>query len=325
MASSDTAPAQSGPSPAQTGDENAPGDASMRPRISIVVPSFRAAGTIARTLDSLFSQDYPNLQVIVMDGESNDGTVDVIKTYDDRIDFWVSEKDKCQADALNKGFARADGDYFGWLCADDTLLPGALSTMADFLTAHPDCDFVTGGCKRVFNDDAEVVTEPAPDFLDQLDYKNTIEQPSSLWRASAHRRAGELDLTYKYAFDWEYWCRLKRTGATFERIVDPMSVYFFSDDNLTSSGGTKIADEMYRVVKQYGPYNGRLADVYRFLYRTFDLRGFYDPEIKAEMPEWKQRMFHTVLNTFYYLYDRDTINAYNWNFASRQERGLGWR
>ncbi len=293
------------------------------PSVSIVVPAFRAAGTIARTLDSLLAEGWPDLRIIVMDGASDDGTVDIIRRYEDRLAFWTSEKDKCQADALNKGFERADGEIWGWLCADDTLLPGAIARLAGYLRDHPEIDVVTGGCRRDFSGTI-VETEPSPDFFERLDYVNTIEQPSTLWRASAHRRAGPLDLTYKYAFDWEYWCRLKRSGARFAAVRDPISVYYFSNDNLTSSGGAKIADEMYRVVKEYGPYNGRLADVYRFLFRTFDLRGYYDKGAIERLPEWKRRIFHSTLGVMYRLYGKDLVNSYNWNFASRQERGLGW-
>ena len=294
------------------------------PTVSVVVPAFRAAATIARTLDSLFEQDYQGLRVIVMDGASDDGTVDVIRRYEDRLFYWISEKDKCQADALNKGFEKADSEYYGWLCADDALTPGALKKLAGVLQDNPQVDVVTGGCRREFKGGDVVTTEPAEDFYDRLDYMNTIEQPSTLLRASAHKRAGPLDLTYKYAFDWEFWCRLKRTGARFARITDPVSVYYFSDDNLTSSGGTKIADEMYRVIKEFGPHNGRLADVYRFLYRTFDLRGYYDKNAVQAVPAWRMRIFHMTLSALYRLYGKELVNSYNWNFASRQQRGLGW-
>lgn len=294
------------------------------PLTSIVIPSFKAVNTIQRTLDSLYAQDYPALEIIVIDGGSHDGTAELLAAQGDKLSSWISERDKCQADALNKGFARATGEIFGWLCADDTLLPGAIHHMVHFLKNHPDIDVVTGGCKRDFNGKSEVITEPPEDFYTRMDYMNPIEQPSTLWRVEAHRRAGELDLTYKYAFDWEWWCRLKRTGSKFGRMTEPFSVYHFSDDNLTSSGGTKIADEMYRIIKEYGPYNGRLADIYRFLYRTFDLRGFYDSDASEKLPSWQIKAFHSILRVLYQLYGETHINAYNWNFCSRQERGLGW-
>jgi glycosyltransferase involved in cell wall biosynthesis len=294
------------------------------PRISVVIPCFKAAGTIKRTFDSIIAQNYPDLQLIVMDGGSTDGTVEVIKTFEKYIDYWVSEKDKGQVDALNKGFLRADGELFGWICADDEFLPGALRRLAEEFLAHPETDVVTGGCRRNFNDDYTVDTSPDPAFLNDLDFKNTIEQPSTLWRQHTHHSAGPLDGTYKFAFDWEYWCRMKRTGAVFRAIPEPLSLYHFSSENLTSTGGRKIADEMYRIVKEYGPYNGRIADVYRMLYRVFDLRGYYDKETAETMPKWKRAGFFFVLQLLYRRYDAHVINSYNWNFVSRQERGLQW-
>lgn len=294
------------------------------PKVSIVVPAFRAAATLARTLDSLAAQDYPNLQIIVMDGGSQDGTVEILQRYADRLHHWESQPDKGQVDALNKGFRLADGEIFGWLCADDTLLPGAISRLVSVLAADPRIDVVTGGCKRDFNGTHEVITQPPEDFYDRLGQNNTIEQPSTLWRAALHRRIGELDGSFRYAFDWEFWCRMKAAGARFMRITDPISVYYFSDSNLTSTGGSKIADEMYRIVKTHGPYGGRIADVYRFLYRTFDLKGYYDPEFQDTIPAWRRRLFHLTLRYLYARFDEAAINGYNWNFASRQERGLGW-
>lgn len=294
------------------------------PRLSLVVPSFKAVKTMARTLDSVIAQKYPDLQLIVIDGGSPDGTADVIKSYEHVISYWVSEKDKGQVDALNKGFAKADGEIYGWLCADDELMPGALRSVAQVFMARPEVDVVTGGCRRNFNDKFTVDTVPDAGFLNDLDFKNTIEQPSTFWRSFNHAAAGELDGSYRYAFDWEYWCRLKRTGAVFHAVPDILSLYHFSDDNLTSTGGRKIADEMYRIIKTYGPYRGRIADVYRFLYKNFDLRGYYDKEKKEQLSSLQQARFHAVLRTLYWLFDSHTVNSYNWNFCSRQERGLGW-
>ena len=295
------------------------------PKISIVVPCFKAGDTLERTLKSLFIQDYSDLQVIVMDGGSQDQTVDILKKYDTRIAYWVSEPDDGQTNALNKGFEIADGELFGWLCADDELTPNALKTIAEEFMAHPETDVVTGGCIRDFNEgEFQVPTEPSEDFYEQLSFKNTIEQPSTLWRRAAHHTAGPLNETYKYAMDWEFWQRLKSKGCLFRKINTPISIYYFSDNNLTSTGGTKIADEMYKIVKAYGPYNGKIADVYRFLYKHFDLRGYYDKERRGKHAKWKTALFHITLRYFYFRFDHQTVNAYNWNFASRQERGLGW-
>jgi len=195
----------------------------------------------------------------------------------------------------------------------------------DVFLSDPSADVVTGGCIRDFNDgEFQVPTQPDEEFYEKLSFMNTIEQPSTFWRQAAHRVAGPLDESYRYAMDWEFWQRLKSRGCQFRKINDPISVYYFSDDNLTSTGGTKIANEMYRIVKAYGPYNGKIADVYKFLYRTFDLRGYYDKETRGKHAKWKTAIFHLVLRFFYIKYDHKTVNSYNWNFASRQERGLGW-
>lgn len=298
---------------------------SLPPRVSIVIPTFRASETFERALKSLVTQEYPNLQIIVVDGASDDGTVELVRKNEAQIDRWVSEPDSGQAAALNKGLDMADGALIGWLCADDELLPGALARIAAYFEERPEMDVVTGGCVRVFPGGRTTTTTPPDDFVSRLDYVNTLEQPSTFWRAAAQARAGRLDQSMRYAFDWEWWCRLKRSGARFGRIEAPLSTYYFSGQNLTSTGGRKIADEMYRVVKVYGPCRGRLADAYRLLYRKFDLAGHYDRDRQSAPPPFRRRMiFRLVLRGLYLLYGRDRIDAYNWHFAARQERGLGW-
>ena len=294
----------------------------MLPKISIVVPSYNAAATIVRTLNSLARQAYPNLQVICVDGNSNDETVSLIREFGSLVAHLVSEPDGGPANAINKGFRLADGEMFGWLGADDELAPGALRHFTEVFTAHPDVDLVTGGCQRIFADGSEVITQVRSDFQEVVSFFNGIEQPSTLWRSKLHRRAGELDETYQLAFDWEWWNRLNRIGASFMATDYVLSHYHFSDFNKTSVGGRSVVREMYRVVKEYGPYRGLTADLYYSLYRVFDLRGFYDKP--RNLPAWKKLVFFGTLSTLYRLFDSKVVNLYNWNFASKQERGLCW-
>ncbi len=294
----------------------------MLPKISLVVPSYNAVDTIRRTLDSILSQDYPNVELICIDGASDDGTVEVLQEYSARIQHLVSEKDDCQAQALNKGLAVASGDIYGWLCADDELCPGALKCVGDYFVQHPKVQVLTGGCVRRFDDGSEYTTVPEPDFFEKLVLKNTIEQPSTFWRKEVHHQVGPLSEKLKYAFDWEYWCRMHKQGVTAHSIETPLSVYYFSDSNLTSTGGRKIVREMYQIVRRYGPFRGTVAWAYAFLYRTFDLRGYYDHDEPTQ--GFGRYVFHAALRVLYVLFDKETINTYNWNFASRQERGKGW-
>lgn len=292
-------------------------------RISLVTPCLNAVATIDRTLSSIAAQNYSNLDYIVRDAVSTDGTVEKIKARGALVSSLVSEKDNGPSEALNKGFANANGQIFCYLNADDEFAPGALDAVEAFFAANPEVDVLTGGCKRVFADGSEVITQPADDYVEILPYRNYFEQPSTFWRAAIHRRAGLLDESYKLAFDWEWWNRMKRAGAKFARIPDVLSIYHFSGDNLTSRAGERTIEEMYRVTKTYAPSNGAIADVYRFLFNTFDMRGFYDKPF-AHLGAPRQLVLGATLSALYVLHGRTAVNAYNWNWVSKQIRGIKW-
>ena len=109
-----------------------------RPLVSIVTPSYNQGRYLEETIRSVLEQDYEPLEYLVVDGGSTDGSVETIRRYEERLAWWTSEPDRGQAPALNKAFARARGKYLGWLCADDTLLPGAVSRLVAALEADPE-------------------------------------------------------------------------------------------------------------------------------------------------------------------------------------------
>ena len=119
------------------------------PRISVVTPSFNQGRFLEQCITSVLNQDYPDLEYIVIDGGSSDESVDVLRRYEKHFAFWVSEPDKGQSDALNKGFRRATGDLAVWLNADDFFLPGAFAAVAAAYQQNPDASFYFGdGCAR---------------------------------------------------------------------------------------------------------------------------------------------------------------------------------
>jgi glycosyltransferase involved in cell wall biosynthesis len=309
----------------------------MLPLISIVVPCYNAAETIERTIRSLVEQRYPNLELIAIDGASTDETTAILDRYRQYFTKIISEPDRGQANALNKGFRLATGDIFGWLCADDELTPGSLVYLANLFQARPEIDAISAGCTRIFADGSTHDTAPRADVMQRIGYHNGIEQPSTLWRAELHHQAGELDESYNYAFDWVWWNQLHRAGANVLIVDRVVSCYYFSDTNKTSTGSRDVVNEMYRVIKNFGPIRGYLADIYLFLYENFDLIGYYDKSPEVSHLDWCIYLFkqkhHSKFKIFTWLvylqglsilFGRDPILGYNWNFASRQERNLCW-
>jgi glycosyltransferase involved in cell wall biosynthesis len=292
-------------------------------KISVVMACLNAEKTVQRTLQSISEQNYSNLEFIVVDGLSTDRTLKIIHQYGHIVSRITSEKDRNVCEAINKGFERATGDIYCYLNADDCYTPGALHRIAEEFQSFPGTDVVTGGCKRVFADGSVTITQVPDNFERLMALRNGIEQPSTFWRRSIHRKAGALDESYSLAFDWEWWNRLRSHGAKFKVIHDVLSVYYFTDDNLTSRGGLRVIDEMYRITKAYGPYHGLLADVYRMLFRLFDMKGYYDNPF-SQLNVLKQLYFGVMLTFFYAFFGRESINAYNWNWASKQVRGIIW-
>lgn len=292
------------------------------PKISIVIPAFNAALTLENSIKSLITQEYPNLELILADGGSQDGTMEIIQRYESHFTQIISEPDKGQANALNKGFRFATGEIFGWLCADDELAPGALHHFVEIFNTNPEVNLVTGGCRRIFWDGTIVETTPDPLLMKRISYIDGIEQPSTLWRADLHRATGELDESYRYAFDWDWWNRLKAAGANLAISHQIVSHYYFSETNKTSTGGNALVKEMYRVIKRHGPLKGYLADIYAFLYYNFDLYGCYDQPPTCS--KQRSRLRDLSLKVLLKLFDAELIYCYNWNFASKQQRGICW-
>jgi len=291
-------------------------------RFAIVIPNYNAGPVLERCIRSLLDQDYPELRLIMADAGSTDESRDVIERYRDAFDVVISEKDDGQADGLNKGFARADGDVFGWLCADDELLPGALKHVAETFDRHPDADVVNGACERIYPDGLRIIYPSAPDAWDVITVKDVIEQPSTFWRAELHRKLAPLDTSYYMAFDWDLWIRMAASRAKLVATDRTLSRYYFTDMNKCGRAGNRFAQEAYRIIRTYGPLRGRLAPIYRFIYHHFDLKGCYDRPVQCSRLRWfAYWLTRAVLRV---LIGERLLNMYNWHFAACQERNMKW-
>ncbi|HFQ93051.1 MAG TPA: glycosyltransferase [Anaerolineae bacterium] len=186
------------------------------PRISIVTPSWNQAQYIEATIRSVLLQGYPNLEYFIMDGGSGDGSLDVIRRYDVWLTGWVSEPDRGQTHAINKGLERAAGQIFTWLNSDDMLLPNALYRVALLYAQKPDAAGWAGGCYLISPDGRLLATE-MPRGLTQAelaDWYHTgyIFQPSCFFAAAAYRKIGGLDESLHCAMDFDLWMRLAAEG-----------------------------------------------------------------------------------------------------------------
>lgn len=191
-------------------------------KMSVVVPSFNQARFLGFTLESLFNQRglIPGeLEVIVIDGGSTDGSADILRRYSDRLAYWVSEPDRGQTHALRKGFGQATGDVFAWLCSDDLLEPDAIRFALDLFAGRPEARFFYGDA--IWIDAEGGIIRPKKEipfnwFIWKYDYCY-IPQPSSFWRRSLYEESGGLNESLHLAMDSDLWVK-------FAQLTKPLHV-----------------------------------------------------------------------------------------------------
>lgn len=256
------------------------------PRICVVTPSFNQAPYLERTIRSVLDQGYPNLEYIIIDGGSTDGSVDVIKRYEDKLTYWVSEPDNGQTHALNKGFARATGDFLCWINSDDFFLEGSFVAFAETAMKHPEADWFMGKIE-VVDEYGTSLKNVVPRynskqkwyaFVATRQFDTELQQPATFFSKRAWMAAGELDESLRYVMDFDYWGRLAYLGFRPVTIDYDIAGFRMHGESKTGEGLLPFWREEIKVVEKWlnvcsGIERKHLVRCKRFLqYGCFKLR-----------------------------------------------------
>ena len=220
--------------------------------VSIATPCLNSERFIRETIESVAAQDYPHIEHIVVDGGSTDGTLEILAQYPGLA--VLTGRDRGTADAINRGFREARGEYFAYLNADDVLLPGAISAAVTALEDAPDAAGVYGEASWIDEKGATIGPYPVRDFDPKLlESECFICQPASLVRSAAFENAGMLNPDFDLTFDYEFWMRLARAG-TLRRIHVPLALSRMHRANKSLGQRAAVLSETFRILRRHYAY-----------------------------------------------------------------------
>jgi glycosyltransferase involved in cell wall biosynthesis len=222
------------------------------PKISIVTPSYNQGRFIETTIQSVLSQNYPNLEYFVMDGGSTDETVKILKRYESRFTFWTSEKDGGQSHAINKGFARSTGDILAWINADDIYLKDSFAYAARFFREHPRTMMLYGGWQVVDEGGRVIESRKARKFdLREAFFEDSlIGQPAVFFRKEFFQKIGWLDEALQYVMDYDLWLR-GAMKVEMRRTPRALAAFRRHQSQKTAGGSVNLWSEKYRSLRKF--------------------------------------------------------------------------
>ncbi len=223
-----------------------------------MTPSYNQGEFIKQTIDSILNQGYPDLEYIVIDGGSTDNTLSVLKDYGDRVS-WVSEQDRGQSHAINKGMERATGEVVGFLNSDDVLAPGSLMRVGRYFSKHPNSKWVTGKCRTIDTQGKEIRKWITLYKILWLFFKskyallvvNYISQPATFWRREAIDTIGYFNEQWKYAMDYDYWLRMMKI-YDLKFINDYLASFRIHSESKAGASANAQFDGALMILKSHG-------------------------------------------------------------------------
>lgn len=249
-------------------------NASMLPKLSIVTPSFNQGKFLEETILSVLNQRYEPLEYLIIDGASTDESVEIIRRHEDRLAYWVSEKDRGQVHAINKGMERATGDVVAFINSDDVYLPGTFTAVVNYFQSHPDCEWVCGDTV-MFGEghDTEVIRAVVPKSAAHcLSWAYKAPQPGHFWKRELVQPFG-FDEAWPHDFDHDLYVRLLLAGHHCEHIPLPFAGYRLHSVSKTVAEGRQFIAEFERSAEVYEPQlhgsDRRWCRATRFLRRSY--------------------------------------------------------
>jgi glycosyltransferase involved in cell wall biosynthesis len=223
------------------------------PQISIVTPSFNHARFLERTILSVLNQNYPNLEYIIMDGGSTDGSVEIIRKYEKYIEKWISQKDHSQTEAINKGFLKTKGEFVGWQNSDDIYLPGVLKEVSLRIKKSPEAEIIFGNLFLIDENDRITGELRFPPFSVMTHFYEgmAIANQSSFWKRKLLRDIGMLDSKYQFCMDYEFFLRAGIRGVKFANIHAPIGAFRIHKGSKTSNVQS-VREELAKIEAIYG-------------------------------------------------------------------------
>jgi glycosyltransferase involved in cell wall biosynthesis len=246
-------------------------------KISIITPSYNQGQFLEETILSVLNQDYDNIEYIVIDGGSTDNSVDIIKKYEDRLTYWVSEKDNGQSDAINKGFKMATGDYIGWLNSDDFYTPGAILKLVGNIDDESVLYYaILGYCNIDGRHEVLEKYDENMTFDKLLNSKSFTNQPGSFYKKSTLKEVGYLDEKLHFVMDVDLWLNLLSKGkAKFIPFV--MAYLRWHSESKSCSKRLRDVKESYSVFKKY---DGKFMSVKSAKYLVVIFKNFFTNKYK---------------------------------------------
>ena len=250
------------------------------PKISIITPVYNGERFIEKTIISILSQNYPNLEYIIIDGGSTDQTLNIISKYKDKLAYFISEPDKCMYDALNKGFAKATGEILCWLNSDDEYYPHTLYAVAKLFSDCPDVEWVTGTNSHI-NEQGVIFSVQPQSFFNRISFLSRdyqwIQQESTFWRRTLMDRLNTVpfNIDYANAGDFYLWFQFSQFSNLYYTDI-PLGKFRHSRNQISEKYIKAYHKEAISIIKSYKPSGKEKVEIFfekikRILLKTLNL------------------------------------------------------